>query len=275
MEDNSRIQIVDVRARRQSLRQALIEQKNIMGAVILRDLRTRFFNHGLGFLIVPLFPFVHLFALLLLHGLFRSNFAYGDDINIFLATGLMPTLTFMYVTRFMSISLLMNRPMLAYPIVGILEIVFGRALLEVMSAIWMALAVLAVLSAIGSDVLPADPVQAFAAFSMTIALAISVGLVVSLISTMFEAFATVWALFLVIFYISSGSFFVVSFLPETAIKILAWNPVIHSTEWLRSAYYPGYPDQVLDKTYLISVTVGMLLLGLIGERFMRQRLLNS
>lgn len=261
--------------RRQSVRQALTQQRNIMGAVILRDLRTRFFNHGLGFLIVPLFPFVHLFALLLLHNMFGSSFAYGDDINVFLATGLIPTLTFMYVSRYMSMSLLMNRPMLAYPIVGILEVVMGRAVLEALSAIWMVVAVLGVLYMAGSDVVPADPVAAFAAFCMTVLLAISVGLAVSLISMVFETFATVWALVLVVFYIASGSFFVVSFLPDVAVRILEWNPVLHCTEWMRKAYYPGYPDQVLDKTYVISVTAGALVLGLVGERLLRQRLLTG
>ncbi len=261
--------------RRQTLGQALAEQRNIMGAVILRDLRTRFFNHGLGFLIVPLFPFAHLFALLAIQKLFGRNFAYGDDTNVFLATGLIPTLTFMYVSRFMSISLLMNKPMLAYPIIGMLEILFGRAILETMSAIWMAVAVFAVLYAAGSDVFPADPVQAFAAFAVTLLLAISVGLVVSLIAMAFEGFVTIWALFLIVFYISSGSFYVVSFLPEIAVQVLSWNPVIHCTEWMRLAYYPGYPDQVLDKTYVISVALGVLVLGLICERVLRRNLLSN
>ncbi|MEO0370028.1 MAG: capsular biosynthesis protein [Pseudomonadota bacterium] len=259
--------------KRQTFAQAIVEQRNIMGAVILRDLRTRFFNHGLGFLIVPMFPFVHLFALLLLNNLVGARFEYGEDINIFLASGLIPTLTFMYVSRYMSMSLVMNRPMLAYPIVGMLEIVMGRAILEVMSAIWMAAAVFAVLFALGSNPMPAYPVQAFQAFLIAILLGISIGLVVSLITMITDAFATVWALSLIVFYISSGSFYVVAFLPEPVVAILEWNPVLHATEWMRTAYYPGYPDQVLDKGYVMAVALGMLVLGLLGERVMRRRLL--
>ncbi|MEL7252630.1 MAG: ABC transporter permease [Pseudomonadota bacterium] len=259
--------------KRQNFGEAIREQRNIMGAVILRDLRTRFFNHGLGFLIVPLFPFVHLFALLLLNNVVGARFEYGEDINIFLASGLIPTLTFMYVSRYMSLSLVMNRPMLAYPIIGMLEIVMGRAVLEIMSAVWMAVAVFGVLYALGSDPMPADPVQAFYAFLVALLLGVSFGLVVSLITMVTDAFATVWGLSLILFYISSGSFFVVSFLPEPAVAILEWNPVLHATEWMRTAYYPGYPDQVLDKGYVLAVGVGMLVIGLLGERVMRRRLL--
>ena len=165
--------------------------------------------------------------------------------------------------------------MLAYPIVGMLDVVLGRAVLEILGAIWMVAAVLAVLSMLGSDVIPADPVQAFIAFTATILLSIGIGLIASLLAMLFETFVTIWALILVLFYIGSGSFFVISFLPQIAISILEWNPVLHCTEWMRRAYYPGYPEQVLDKTYVLSVTIGALVLGLAVERLLRQRLLAN
>lgn len=261
--------------KRQTFREALVEQRNIIGAVILRDLRTRFFNHGLGFLVVPLFPFVHFIALLLIFGAMGRGGGYGDDLYMFLGTGLVPTLTFMYVSRFMGISLLMNRPMLAYPIIGMLEIVFGRALLEIVGAIWMVVAIFAVFYALGRDPIPADPVQAFFAFGVTLLLSISIGLIVALISAVSEAMATVWAISLIVFYLTSGSLFVVGFLPEIAVQILSWNPVLHCTEWMRLAYYPGYPDQVLDKGYLLSVAFGALVLGLVAERVARYKLLSG
>ena len=257
---------------RQSLGGALREQVNIFGAVILRDLRTRFFNHGLGFLIVPLMPVVHLFALMALHTTLGGTFAYSDSPELFLATGLIPSLTFMYMSRMMSTSLVMNRPMLAYPIISILDVALGRAVLETMAAVWMAAAVVAGFYALGLDPRPHDPVQALAAFGMSVALAMSAGLVVSLISMLFETFATVWSLLMLVIYVVSGTFFVAAFLPEFALDFLVWNPVLHCVEWMRLAYYPGYPDQVLDKTYVLSVTVFLFLAGLLEERLLRRRL---
>lgn len=261
--------------KRQTLAQALSEQRSIMGAVILRDLRSRFFNHGLGFLIVPAFPFVHLLALILIYGLFGRAAPFGDSLQLFLATGLIPTLTFMYVSRFMAVSLMENRQVLAYPIIGMLEVVLARGLLEILGAVWMALAVMAVFYFWGFDPLPVYPVEAFKAFCVTLLLALSVGLVISLIAMVFMVFATVWALFLIVIYIASGSLFVVAFLPQIAVDILSWNPVLHCVEWMRTAYYPGYPDQVLDKTYVVSCAVGCLTLGLLGERTLRGALLKG
>ncbi len=54
-----------------------------MQAVILRDVRTRFFNHGLGFLLVPLWPLAHMFVLLMIYtfmgGRLPSEIAYESS----------------------------------------------------------------------------------------------------------------------------------------------------------------------------------------------------
>ena len=112
------------------LRFAFEQQLNVMSAVVLRDVRTRFFDHGLGFLMVPLFPTLHLFVLIAISKLVGRYAPYGDSLIVFFATGLLPTLTFMYVSRFMAMSLLMNRPMLAFPAVRMMDIVLARAFLD-------------------------------------------------------------------------------------------------------------------------------------------------
>src|SRR4051794_32111287 len=94
--------------------QALIDTKNVMSAVVLRDIRTRFFNHGLGFIIAPLWPLIHMALLILIHTVGNQSPLYGESPALFYATGLVPTLTFMYVSRYMAWSLMQNRAMMAY-----------------------------------------------------------------------------------------------------------------------------------------------------------------
>jgi hypothetical protein len=68
------------RSGRPPILDALREKRNVMTAVMLRDMRTRFFNNGL-----------------------------------------IPTHTFMNVSWSMSPSLILNRPMLAFPVVKSLD----------------------------------------------------------------------------------------------------------------------------------------------------------
>jgi capsular polysaccharide transport system permease protein len=72
-----------------------------------------------------------------------------------------------------------------------------------------------------------------------------------------------------LFFIS-GIFYIPSNLPQEAISILEWNPVLHLVEWMRMGYYPNYDSTVLDKTYPLGIAMILILFGLAGERFYRK-----
>ncbi|MCX8996202.1 ABC transporter permease [Rhizobiaceae bacterium BDR2-2] len=253
-----------------SIRYALTQKGHVMQAVILRDVRTRFFNHGLGFLLVPLWPLAHMFILLLIYTFMGRKAPFGDSLRLFFATGLLPCLTFMYVSRFMALSIVMNRPMLAIPAVKVLDILFARAFLEIIGAFMTVLLTFLILLALGDNPFPHDWEQAALAFLSTILLAIGMGVLAGVITSLFAFFATVYALSLILVYIMSGTLFVVAALPAQVAYALSWNPVMHSVEWMRSAFYPSYSSPVLDKYYLLSFGLGALCSGLVLERIVRR-----
>ena len=257
------------------MRFAFEQQANVMRAVVLRDVRTRFFDHGLGFLLVPVFPAIHLAILLTISKLIGRYAPYGDSLLIFFATGLLPTLTFMYVSRFMALSLLMNRPMMAFPAVRMMDIVLARAFLEIIGSVLCVLLVFGVMLALGEDPFPIDPYNAIYAYLAVVLLAIGIGLLVSVMSAVGHVFAWIYTLLLVIIYVMSGSLFVIGTLPEQLAQVLAYNPVLHATEWMRTAYFGGYPDQYLSKSYLLGWGLGSVFLGLFLERYCRGYLLIS
>ena len=54
-----------------------------------------------------------------------------------------------------------------------------------------------------------------------------------------------------------------------------FDPLLHSVEWLRSAYYDGYGYGMLNKAYLIGYATAALIGALVIERFTRGLLLQS
>ena len=157
---------IDSHFRRVTFLDALRQKRDVMAAVIFRDMRTRFFNHGLGFLIVSLWPLSHMVIILLIYQLAGRTAPFGDDIRVFFATGLIPTLAFMYVSRFMSLSLILNRPMLAFPAVTVVDIMFGRALLEIVAAFITLVFFFLILLALGDNPVPHNIEQAVYALSL-------------------------------------------------------------------------------------------------------------
>ncbi|MGD9478983.1 ABC transporter permease [Shinella sp. G-2] len=243
-----------------------------MTAVILRDMRSRFFNHGLGFLVVSLWPLAHMIILIGVYAVMGRKAPYGDSLSVFIATGLIPTLAFSYVARFMSISLLINRTMLSFPIVTVTDIMMARAFLETIAAALTLLFMFVILIAAGENPFPVDPFEAVYAYLATILLAVGCGFVAGVITMFLPLFATIFGLSMIIVYMASGTLFVTASLPEPIAYAFSWNPAFHAVEWMRLAYYPGYSDKWLDKTYLISYGAVSLCIGLLLERMLRMKM---
>jgi len=256
-----------------SIKNALRQKIHVMHAVIMRDIRSRFFNHGLGFLIVPLFPVTHIIVLLVLYSVVNRQSAFGDDLRLFFATGLMPALTFMYLSRFMSLSLMANKSMMAFPVVRLLDIVLARAFLEFIGMVFAVLIMLVFLLSLGSDPIPRDPSEALLALFFTVILALGFGIIASVISAIAPVFAMIYGLSMIVFYLSSGAPVYLHAFPEQVLYACSWNPVFHAVEWIRTAYYLGYPDQFLDKKYMIGWALGSVAVGLLLERILRPQVL--
>lgn len=246
-----------------------------MKAVLLRDMRTRFFNHGLGFLLVSLWPLAHMLILLAIYTFVGRNTPYGESLNVFFATGLIPTLMFMYVSRFMSLSVLLNRSMLAFPVVTVVDIMMARAFLEIIAAFLTLIFMFVILLALGESPFPADPYQAACAYFASMLLAIGCGFLAGVVVMFLPFFATIYALMMVVVYLASGTLFVSSAIPDPIAYALSWNPIFHAVEWMRAAFYPDYNSKWLDKTYLIIFGLLCLCAGLALERILRMKMLEG
>lgn len=254
---------------------AIKKQMHVMHAVILRDIRSRYFNHGLGFLIVPLLPVAHVAMLLIIYKVLNRESAFGEDLVLFFATGLIPALTAIYISRYMSVSVVANKSMLAFPAVHLLDIILARSALELFAIIISIIFLIALLVSLGVDPVPRDMADVMIVIAITAFLGLGVGMVVSVLTAIFPFFAFAYSLFTALIYLTSGGPIYLHTFPEQVIYIASFNPVFHAVEWMRSAYYLGYPTQSLDKQYLLGWTSGSVVLGLLMERVLRRHILNS
>ncbi|TGE86637.1 capsular biosynthesis protein [Rhizobium sp. SEMIA 4088] len=246
-----------------------------MAAVILRDMRSRFFNHGLGFIVQSLWPFMHILIILIINTFSGRVAPYGDNPLIFFGVGVIPTLTFTYISRFMSLSVAINKNMLSFPIVKVTDILFARAFLEIVAGSITLLFMWLMYMSLGLSPYPADPTQAVFAYLATILLAIGIGTIAGVITAFIPMFATGYALMGLVFYLTSGCLFVTPNLPDQIAIPLSYNPVVQCVEWMRVAYFESYSDRLLSKEYLLALGMASLLIGLVAERLLRRTLMDE
>ena len=257
-----------------TLGEMLRAQGRVFHALMLRDIRTRFFGSAWGFLISIGWPLAHLLAIVLMNAGLGRAAPYGDSAALFFATGSVPYICFLYVARFIMMGMLVNRPLLAFPAVKITDIMFARAIIEMLSAGVVIILLCIGLWAAGITFMPRDAVQAASAVGASMLLGVGVGMLNGMIVAAMPQWFTVFSLFAILIWIGSGIVFIVDTMPPKVRFFLSYNPVLQGVEWMRSAYYEGYGASVLDKSYMVSFGLISLALGLGIERLFRGRLLQ-
>jgi capsular polysaccharide transport system permease protein len=247
--------------------------RRVLFALMLRNIRTRFFGHGLGYLVAIAWPLSHIMILVVIYSFAGRTAPYGDSIALFIATGVVPFQIFSYMTRFMMLSVIKTRPLLHFPQVRVLDLLFASAALEILASACVVIAFAVIAWFAGIDVMPRDIVQAACAFAVALLLGLGFGLLNAVIALAVPAWFTGYTLVIIALWATAGIVFVPDSLPVLVRDMLAYHPVLQVVEWTRSAYYEGYGGLVLDRGYATAFGCVTIFLGLLLERALRGHLL--
>lgn len=243
---------------------------NVIYAVMMHDIKNRFFGSGLGQIVMVLWPFTHILVLIVIYVVTNRPHPYGDSIIQYSVVSIFPFIIFNYVGRWIVMSAFQNKPFLNYPIIRPFDLLLGRTILEVIGTSIVAFLLILLLIVCGSDPMPPHPDMAVEAIFTTIFLAIGFGFFFAPFAFITPMMPFIVSLVLVLAYVSSGILYVTSFLPEAIRYPLSFNPLLHCVEWMRLSYYTDYPSDVLDRIYVLSVALVMTSIGLVLLRGLRR-----
>lgn len=249
------------------------ERAHICYAIALRDLRTRFGRSYLGYLVAIAWPLTHLVALVILMGVFRAVNPVGGSSAVFISTGVVPYVLCLYPARMISGCIDANRPLFCFPVVKSFDVIIARVVVEFLTAFVVLAIFMAGSTVVGFNFVPNNLTVAAIAVFATVYLSVAIGLA----SVILVALTRFWhmglAILMIPLYIGAGIFLAPQIVPAAWLYWMSWNPLFHCVLWLRSAYYDGYADGLLDKNYLLAFSSICLLAGLVGERFLRGKVL--
>lgn len=254
----------------------LAVQIRVIGALMLRDTRTRVGRTFFGFAFVVLKPLSHLLFLMTMFLFIRGRLALvGTSPAVFWATGLLPYILCLYPARMMMHSLVESRPLLFFPIVKPIDVIVARGVVEILTAFWVCLIFGIILLSFSVDIVPLSYFDALAAILATIYLGFCMGFFCAVAFKLTRAWGVIMMIGLVVMYFTSGVFFIPSLLPPQFQYFIWFNPLLHCVEWMRSAYYDGFGYGLLSRTYLFSYATMSLFLGLLLEKAARGRVLQQ
>jgi len=253
-------------------------QSGTMGRVItgliLRETKTRFGKHRLGYVWALIEPAVFILIFAGARTFLRDRVPFGENILLFVIPAMLVLRIFTGISGRMVASISANKALLAYPPVKPPDVIIARFLLEMLT-----MSVLIVLFfAMMAWIVNTEVILYFDRFLIATGalflLCAGMGTFNAVFSIIWPAWEKIWGFTGLPLLILSGVFFVPSSMPPKYQHWLSFNPLLNCVEWMRTATYLTY-DPLLDKAYPIMFGLVALVIGLSLERIYRYKLLSA
>jgi len=245
-------------------------QGRVIGAMVLREVRTTFGSSVMGYVWAILTPTVGVAMMVMIFTAIGRVAPFGTSLALFFATGFLTLDMFRKMSNSLMGVLTANKGLLTYPPIKETDVILARFLVIFVTYVFIMIVFYGALIWLDLAELPAYWHELFLAVAAVAMLGLGFGMVNMFIIMRWYAWRHIERILTRPLFFLSGIFYVPSQLPSEAIAILKWNPVLHGIEWIRNGYYPNYDSSVLDKTYMLSVIACLLLVGLGGERLTRR-----
>ena len=246
-----------------SFLQSLTIQTRIIGALVMREIITRFGRHNIGFLWLFVEPMMFTLGIAALWYVTKASHGHDVPIVEFALTGYSTVLLWRNCATRCVGGLKPNLSLLFHHNVKPLDVFLARIILELAGATISFYCLSVCFYVAGIADLPADPAKVVAAWLLTSFLSTALGIFVGAVSELSEVAERVWHTVTYLLFPFSGAVFMVDWLPERARAAVLLLPWVHGVEMLRSGYLgEGYVYHY-SAAYLVWTGCFLMLSGLI------------
>ena len=246
-------------------------QGDVIGALILRELHTRFGRENIGYLWIFAEPMLLAAAVALLHA--GQHLPLSGNIRPvpFAISGYALFMLFRSTVSRAETLLEANRPLLHHRQVTLFDMLAARALLEVASIAAVLVVLLGGAWVLGLSEVPADFVLVAAALLLVGWFSFALSMLVCALGHESPLVGRLVHPFLYLSMPLSGAFFAMAWLPADWRALIQWFPLVPMFELAKVGMFAGYPDDYADIGYALGWCVGLTLLGLAALRLVRRR----
>jgi capsular polysaccharide transport system permease protein len=238
-------------------------QRDVIYALLLREMASRFGRSRVSFVWVLVEPVAHLVFPIAIFGFALQRALPGIDYPVFIFYGFLPFLLFKGICMQTMEGTRTNQGLLSYRQVLLMDVFVAKAIAYCTIESIVFTAVLIALAMLGFDMLPPRPVELAVFLSITVALAFGLGLLFAALGSIApDAKSVVRVMFMPLYFIS-GVLFPVSRFPDEWVRVLAINPVLHLVELSRMAGIAHYePMRYLSIGYVVGLAIISVSAGL-------------
>jgi len=244
------------------------QQLRVIGALIIREMHTRFGRRRFGYLWLFFEPLLLGGMIAVIHG-YRG----GDSIRNtfeFFSIGYIMFFAFRGMINRASSTIGSNRSLLYHRQVTLPDLFFARHIIEG-TACTGVMVVFTITGIVLGGEAPDSPVKMMCALGLMVLLAQGIALTVGAVTSEWEAVDRLVHAMSYLLLPFSGLFFMVEWLPEWMQETVLWVPTVHVFELLRDGQFGDRFRATYDLSYVAGWILIPHLFGLAGLRLARLR----
>lgn len=241
----------------------VVRHSRIVGALVVREMATRFGREGLGFLWVVLEPLVFCFGVLFLWSMSKPDHEHGIRLAPFVLTGYMSLIVIRHFISQFSNAFSANIGLFHHRLIAPVHVFMARACLEFLGSTTAFIVGYIVLMLMGELVLPADPLLLYAGWLILTWVSAGLALVLAGLAMRYDFMERLLGLISYLLIPLSGAFFMMDWIPERAREILLWLPFPHAIEMVRGGVFGEFVKTHYDPLYPIFVGAALTTIGLL------------
>lgn len=253
------------------LRESLRVQLRVLGALLIREMLTRYGRHNIGFLWLFVEPMIFTLGVTALWTATKS--VHGSDLPIvaFALTGYSSVLLWRNMPGRCIGALWANLALMYHRNIKVLDIYIARVLLEFGGAT-ISFATLSVFF-ISIDMLqpPEDFLKVAAGWLLIAWFGAALAITLGSMSHLNELVDKFWHPASYLIFPLSGAAFLVAALPPFAQEIVLWIPMVHGVEMVREGYFGSQARAIYDLSYLIPFSMVLSVTALLLVRYVSRR----
>lgn len=242
--------------------QSLKTQGRVIGALLMREVITRYGRHNIGFLWLFLEPMLFTLGVTTLWTLMKFTHGTSIPIAAFAVTGYSSILLWRNCSNRVVKAIEANLSLMYHRNVRALDIFVARLILEIAGATTSLIVLTLMFTAIGWMRFPEDILTTMTGWLLLAWFAFALSLMVGAASERSELIERVWHIFTYLTFPLSGAAFMVDWMPKNAQNFLLWVPMVHGTEMIRHGYFGTLIRTYENPAYLVLFNAALTLVGL-------------